>query len=300
MKMPHRFAKTRAYRVILHAMATTILVSRASGGVFVDDFSGGLNGNYWLIETSPPLYSVSTTEGSVTFTKPWASDHTFQYAKLTSRMVASGAFDVQVDFRNALLTLAGSGGANQVELVCYMGGRTFFCIRSDEPSSGPSVHAWVYASGPVGGTFGWQSWEATSGTLRITHNLTGRLSFWLDSTLIYESANGFAFSPATFAVFLVNNGTHDATSVTFDNFVLSADEISYPPLQLSAQRPSADSILLSWPAYPPGYVLETTCDLTVPTLWQAVTNGLVITNGQCFLTNTALKPAAFYRLRQGT
>ena len=118
--------------------------------------------------------------------------------------------------------------------------------------------------------------------------------------MIYETEVGIAFSPATFAVFLVNNGTRDATSVTFDDFRLSADEISYPPLLLSAQCLSADSILLSWPAYPPGYLLETTWDLTVPTLWQPVTNGLVFTNGQCFLTNTGSKPAAFYRLRQAT
>jgi hypothetical protein len=297
MKIPHRFTRTCRYRALL-AVAMIILTGRATAGVFVDDFSGGLNGSYWLIETNQPLYSVSTAEGSVTFSKPLTSGLGWQYAKLTSRLVASGAFDVQVDFRDALLTRAGGGAGNQVELVCYVGARILYAIRSDEGGEGQSVHAWVYSPGPIGGTFGWQSWEATSGTLRITHSSTGRFSVWIDSTLLNET--GSFSSPTTFAMFLVNNGTRDATSVTFDNFRLSADEITYPPVQLNAQRLSPNDIPLSWPAYPPGYVLEATSNLTVPTLWQAITNGVVLTNGLCFLTNTAPEPAAFYRLRQGS
>jgi hypothetical protein len=272
-----------------------VLAGRAIAGIFTDDFSAGLNADYWLIETNQPLYSVDTAQGGVSFTKPVTSNSGFQYAKLTSRLVASGDFDAQVDFGNALLTHTGGGVANQVELVCYFGGRVYYVIRSDESSLGPSVHVRVVGIGPSAGSFGVQSWEAAFGTLRMARS-RGTVSFWVDSTLLHQWT--WNSSPATFAMFLVNNGTRDATSVTFDNFRLSADEITYPPLVLSAQSLPPDNILLSWPAYPPGYVLETTSNLTVLASWQKVTNIAVLTGGQLFLTNTTSEPAGFYRLRQ--
>jgi hypothetical protein len=179
MQIPYRVTKHGTHSIAAVTLAI-VLAGRATAAVFTDDFSGGLNQSYWLVESSQLGYTVSTTEGGMTFARPETdSGQGFQYAKLTSKLVASGAFDVQVDFTNAELTLADGGSANQVELVCYMGGRIFYTIRSDESGWGQSAHAWIYNAGPQAGTFGWQGWEGTSGTLRITHGRTGRMSFWV-------------------------------------------------------------------------------------------------------------------------
>lgn len=275
--------------------AAIILASSSLAEEYTDGFSTGLNSSYWFIETNQPLYSVDTTQGGVTFSKPAAPDNGFQYAKLTSKLLVSDDFDLQVNFTNASLTRTGGGVGNQIELVCYFGGRNYYVVRSDESSFGQSVHAWVLPQSPSGGSFGWQVWESISGTLRLTRS-RATLSFWVDSTLLHQWT--WNSSDMTFAMFLVNNGTRDATSVTFDDFFLSADKITYPPLLLNIQPLASDQVLLSWPAYPPGYALETTSDLSALAPWQAITNGLVLAENQIFHTNATSEAAKFYRLRK--
>lgn len=295
MKESRRTNKAFRHVCNLISLLTIILADRTAAAVFTDDFSGGLNGSYWQIDQNQPLYSVSTTQGGVTISKPLTSSTAYQYAKLTPKLTASGDFDVQVDFTNALLTTTGGGVGNQTELACYFGGRTYYVVRSCE-SGNQIVYAWINSVSPPGGTFGMQGWEATSGTMRIART-NFVISFWIDSTLLYQQ--NCDRSSATFAMFLINNGTKDATSVTFDAFRLAATSITFPPLLLSAQPVSSNLTLFSWPSYPAGYLLETTSNLSTQTSWQTVTDNIVSANGRCFLTNTSSEPAAFYRLRQG-
>ena len=95
------------------------------------------------------------------------------------------------------------------------------------------------------------------------------------------------------------HGTRDATAVTFANVQLSADSIAYQPPQLSSERLLPNQVLISWPANPSGYLLQSSPSLPGTGLWDAVTNGPGPSGTRRFVTNAVEGDARFYRLKRG-
>jgi hypothetical protein len=212
---------------------------------------------------------------------------------LQSRLVAQGNFDVRVDYTNASISRIDGSPGNQVQLNSYFGGQYFTVVRSDEINSGQNIHVWA---NPPSAWFGQRGCTDSFGTMRITRT-NAHLRAYYNATLIYE--NDYNTNDASFAMPLQNNGTRDATAVTFANFQLAADHIVYQPLQLSIQRLLPAQVLISWPANPSGYLLQSSPSLPGTGLWEAVTNSPVLTGNRLFVTNGIEGAARFYRLKQG-
>jgi hypothetical protein len=84
---------------------------------------------------------------------------------------------------------------------------------------------------------------------------------------------------------------------TSANCTLTIDSIRFQAFaspQLAIQTTN-NVTTITWPAALVGYQLETTESLSSPQ-WQAITNGIVNTNGQFILTNEFNMPANYYRL----
>ena len=68
------------------------------------------------------------------------------------------------------------------------------------------------------------------------------------------------------------------------------------PPQLEITR-SGPQLLLSWLTNRPGFVVETSSNLSAAAAWQIVTNGVIISGNRFWVTNQPVSNPAFYRLR---
>lgn len=59
-----------------------------------------------------------------------------------------------------------------------------------------------------------------------------------------------------------------------------------------------NQLVLSWPTYPAGYVLETAGTVTPGASWMPLTNGITLVGNNFVLTNNLAGAAAFYRLHK--
>ena len=273
-------------------LAVLALLPTARADVFNDDLCHGIDTAYWVVESNQPLYTVEATTGGVRFSRPAGGSYSFQYVTLESQVVAQGNFDVRVDYTNASISRIDGSPGNQVQLNSLFGGQYFIVVRSDEINYGQNIHVWA---NPPSAWFGQRACTDTFGTMRITRT-NAHLRAYYNATLIYE--NDYNTNDASFAMPLQNNGTRDATAVTFANFQLAADHIVYPPPRLNIQRLPPQQVLISWPAYPSGYFLQRSPSLPGTGLWEADMTIPVLTGNRWFVTNAVEGAARFYRLKQ--
>ena len=59
-----------------------------------------------------------------------------------------------------------------------------------------------------------------------------------------------------------------------------------------------NQLVLSWPMYPAGYLLETASALTPGALWTPLTNGITPVGNNLVLTKELTGPVAYYRLHK--
>lgn len=216
-------------RLLLAPIVCRVLVLSLAGmarlaaqPLFSDDFTSGINPTYWTVRSNQPLYVVDATHGDVRFSKPVGGSYSFQSVELWCSLTAQGDFDARVDFTNASIRRIDGSPGNQVQLNSSFGGQYFGLVRSDEAAWGQNVHVW---SDPPAAGYGARSTTTNSGTLRVVR--TGvHVQAYLDATLIYEA--NYNANDATLWLSLQNNGTRDATAVTFDNFQLLADGLLPP------------------------------------------------------------------------
>src|SRR5215831_3439941 len=202
----------------------------AWAATFSDDFSSGLRPVYWSVaQTTAGLSSVDDTHGDVQLAKVGTSPGGLQNVKVQLDMAAiggpiTGDFSEQIDFSNAVV----GPSTDQVELhVYFQDGSIFFLVYQ----TGPNVHVW---DGVEHGTI---SVTGNSGTFTISR--TGSmLSAYYNGTLIYSETNT---SPATAMEFVnqLQPGSDDDTSVTFDNFSLTAATV---PIACTPPPPG----MISW------------------------------------------------------
>jgi len=199
----------------------TVPVVPASPVVYRDDFASGIDESYWKMETNSGRYEVDDNGQSVRFSKNFGGDYAFQYIGLTFQREVRGDFDARIDFRDVRIAQADGSPGNQIELKASFGDKLFIVVFSDEPwLGGTNCHVWAAPPGIASGT---QNFRADGGTLRIVRK-GPYLSGYFNNTLIFTSQMD-AGPAVNLAINLNNNGTKDATSVTFDNFYLSCGEM---------------------------------------------------------------------------
>jgi len=130
---------------------------------FIDDFSSGVDPQYWTVLGHTNLYTLDDSMGDVRISKPVGGEYIFQSLGLTFRSRLRGDFDVSVDMTNASITRVDGTPGNQIQLNLRFGGQGFYVVRSDENFGGNNLH--VFLDPPViwAGTV---SSTATSGRLR--------------------------------------------------------------------------------------------------------------------------------------
>lgn len=190
---------------------------------YQDDFRGGIHNGYWQTITNCGLYEVDDSNDNVRFSKDYGGDYSLQIIELDFPWEVRGDFDVSVDFYDAMIDRIDGSPGNQIQLNTMFGSQVFCVVRSQEVDILQGLHNHHVWTHPPGNVHGEQPNAATSGTLRIVR--TGSVvTGYFDDTQIWSG--DYSSSPVTkLWCSLHNNGTKDATSVTFDNFHLTADEI---------------------------------------------------------------------------
>jgi hypothetical protein len=61
---------------------------------------------------------------------------------------------------------------------------------------------------------------------------------------------------------------------------------------------SGTNVVLQWPVYPAGFILESTTNLISPILWSTNNPAPVVTNSQNYLVLNATNRNQFFRLRR--
>ena len=267
----------------------TVAPRAALGGTFSDDFSAGLSPSFWSVwQTTAGLYSVDATNGHVQVAKTSAhSPGGFQNVAIALNLAAlagtnTGDFSTQVDFTNAVVP---GPGLDQVELHTYFQDGSYFFTVYDN-YNGLNVHVWN------GGLLGRTPVTGNSGTFRISRvgpTLTG----YYNGAPIHSEIKDSPLVRIDFAL-QNNNGSDDPTSVTFDNFSLTA---AFVAPRLSISLLGGMQVQLSWATNSVGYALESATSLPDPA-WTVVPNVPAVTNGQFTVTVGAGEGQRFFRLHE--
>jgi hypothetical protein len=210
----------------------------AMGATFDDDFAAGLRDDYWSRIGNQPLYVVDDSQGDVRFSKPYGGSYSFQYVGIEFTRDVVGDFDVQVDFRQASITCSDGSPGNQVQLNVIFAPDNFDVVRSDEIGYGHNCHIW---RSPDGGWHGEQATTSTNGTMRVVR-VGGTASGYYNGDLLWSDA--FPTNPVRVSLVLQNNGTKDATSVTFDNFCVTAASFVPTPAVISSISATTATVAL--------------------------------------------------------
>ena len=193
--------------------------ARPFAGTFTDDFSAGLNPTFWTVtQTTPGLFSVDDTNGDVRLAKIGTSPGGLQNIKVVINMAAiggpiSGDFTEQIEFSNAVV----GPHVDQVELHVYFADSYFFFDVYDTSVGFLNVHVW---DGAIRGA---TSVVADSGTFTITRS-GGTVTGLYNGTPIFSTTESAAVTAMEF-ILQLQPGSNDATSVTYDNFSLTAGSV---------------------------------------------------------------------------
>jgi hypothetical protein len=230
--MKTRFAITLAVTgiVFFAAAAPTALAA-----TFSDDFSSGLRPAYWTVtQTTPGLFSVDDTHGDVRLAKVGNNPGGIQSVEIHLNMAAvggpiSGDFSMQIDFSNAVV----GPNNDQIPLNTYLSGSPFDPTYDSLTCGSLNVHVWngsVQGCTPVTGNSGTFTVARTGSTLTGSYN----------GSPIFSETNSSVVTGISFALQL-QPGSNDNTSVTFDNFSLTAASVpsacTTPPPQMVSWWP---------------------------------------------------------------
>jgi len=276
------------------ATATAVILATAAprallGETFSDDFFAGLSTTYWNVsQTTVGLYAVDATNGHLQLRKTSTPNPGgFQNVAIVLNLPAlagtnTGDFSTQVDFTNAIVP---GPGLDQVELHTYFqDGSIFFTVYDN--SSGVNVHVWN------GGLIGITPVTGNSGTFQISR-IGSTLTGYYNGAPIHSETKSSPLVRIEFAL-QNNSGSDDSTSVTFDNFSLTAAFVA-PRLSLSSL--GGMQVQLSWVTNSAGYALESATSLPAPA-WTVVTNVPAVINDQFAVTVGAGDSQRFFRLHR--
>lgn len=263
------------------------LTTEAFAGTFSDDFSAGLNPDFWSVtQTTANLYSVNATGNGTALAKTGANPGGIQNVEILFRLAGlggsfSGDFSTQVDFTNALV----GPKIDQVELHAYFADSSIFFDVYDLSNGARNVHVWNGTiNGPTAET-------ATSGTFKISRtgsSVTG----YFNNTPIFSKSNNSALTGVSFM--LQNQPeSDDYPSVTYHNFSLTG---SFGP-KLTV-IPSGTNVVLMWPSNTSGFSLQWASRLSAPVVWNPVYQSSFLVGTQNAVTNPMSGQQNYYRLTQ--
>ena len=93
---------------------------------------------------------------------------------------------------------------------------------------------------------------------------------------------------------VLKNGASAKRITTSESYALAFETFAMP---LSIVR-STTNVVVSWPIYPTGFVLQSTASLNTPTTWSTVNVVPTVTNNMNVVTFPASSTAQFFRLRR--
>jgi len=211
------------------------------------------------------------------------------------------------------------------------GGKHGFITSSSVPKGNP--HPPTGATGNVASLSGWD-FNTVSGSLlndAVNHyyfSLTGAGPFTGTVTLVwnrqagqtaineldlylYDASTGAMLAYSSNAVDNVKHlflpqlapGRYDVQMLKKGGLTVSSSEtyaLAYEffALPLSLSRAGGNQVVLSWPLYPAGFVLEATSSLTPPVTWSPVNPAPVVTSNQNQVTVNAASSGQFFRLNR--
>lgn len=189
---------------------------------YADDFTPGNGAASWKIQNTAGLYTIDQSQGALAMSKAsGGAGGGAEWAAAYSAVTLNGDFDVSVDYRDAVLTRLGGGWGNQIQLNCSMSGQFAAAIRGNEGGlGGDNAHVWF---DPPAGNYGTVATTTTNGTLRIIRSGTLIKVYHNNTFLAQRTGNT---NPASIYLSLQNNGTADPISVKFDNFRVSAPQVT--------------------------------------------------------------------------
>jgi hypothetical protein len=233
--------------LLLVALATVASAAPALGTTVADDFGSGIDPARWAVMRSPdlPHYTVDATHGDVRFAKPVDSTRAgLQAVWLEYRYPVLGDFTAEIQYHDAYLARVAGSPGNSVRLTARWRGLEVSAVRANELDAIPvSRYAWV---DPPAFAYGRVPAPSNSGTLRIRR--TGLLVEVSESGTPLYSAIVTQDTLLAIAVQLVNAGTIDSTSVTFDDFALVADQILFSSPTLAVGPPPPGALAAgAWP-----------------------------------------------------
>jgi len=193
------------------------------GSTFSDAFSNGLDPAYWsVIQTTPGLFSVDTSQGDVRLAKTaMTSPGGIQNVTVQLNLAAlggpiAGDFSTQIDFSNAVI----GPGIDQIELHTVFADNSFMFDVYDNSCANPNVHIWN------GSLQGCTPTAATGGTFKISR-VGSTLSGHFNNIQLFAQSSSSPLTRLEF-VLQLQPGSNDMTSVTFDNFSLTGGTCGCP------------------------------------------------------------------------
>ena len=189
---------------------------------------------YWTVtQTTAGLFSVDDTHSNVQLAKVGTSPGGLQNVVVNLNMAAVGGsipgdFSTQIDFSDAVV----GPNIDQVELHVGFADNSIFFDVYDNSGGGLNVHVWDGSSQqgrtPVSGN---------SGTFTIVRTGTTVTGYY-NGTLIFSEIRSAPVVNISF-VLQLQPGSNDATSVTYDNFSLTAATVPTRPPPTPRPRPTA-------------------------------------------------------------
>jgi hypothetical protein len=204
----------------------------AEAGTFTDNFASGLNPAYWsVIQTTPGLYTNSVSQGNVQLAKTAANNPgALQAVYIRLNFASFGGlitndFSAQISFSNAVVP---GPGLDQVELhTYYENGSVYFAsfdnsYNSLYSSAGWNAHVWDGSAAQ-----GLLPLSTNAGTFTISRT-GGTVTGYFNGTSLYSETRS---SPLIGIDFILqnNNGSQDATSVSFNHFSFTSSSILVTP-----------------------------------------------------------------------
>ena len=198
--------------------------SARAAETFQDSFSPALSPSNWTVQLSPdlPHYTVDASAGFVRVCKSIDTTHTGNQALWVQfAHPVVGNFTAEIQYHNAFLQRVSGGPGNDIALLARFSAQSFAARRASETGPVPeSYYAWA---DPPGFAYGRLASIVNAGTLRIERQSILVSVIADGATLFTGVVDGDTLQSIAFG--LENRGTTDSTSVEFDDFVLTADQI---------------------------------------------------------------------------
>jgi hypothetical protein len=175
-------------------------------------------------------------------------------------------------------TLSTSGGTRMQDIPGTLDGQTVHVVCIADPANGYSA---IYTNGFLE--------SETNGVLPALSGVSSALSY-LGRSLFSADA----WLNASIDEFRIYDGRLTPEEIAAD-YTAKADALAIPVSLTASNAP--DSLMLTWPSYAAGFVLESSSSLGSDASWSPGVGASAIANGSFRITLTPTNGAQYYRLK---